>query len=110
MKDLIMEDLVILKRSIDVEQVYEHIIASILEIYTRKLPYNQVFEQITKEIKNINEPENADAWGAVYSLTKIISGSDPLIKYFYQEEIPENEELWVREIAGEIYDYIYQNG
>ena len=68
------------------KEVYEHIIASILEIYTYKLPYKQVLGQITKDIKNIEESYYDEVWSSIHSLTRAISGDDPMIGYLYTEE------------------------
>lgn len=108
-EELIESHLSLLKERIKDKELYEHILTSILNIHTSKMPYNQVFEQITNEIENITEEENSDIWEAIYFLTRSISGHDPSIRYIYEEEILEDEQGCITQITGEIYDFIYQS-
>lgn len=108
-EDLINCNVKNLKKNVEDKVTYEHIIASILEIYTENLSYAQVLDQLGKDVNHLEESENADVWGSIYTLTNLIDGTDIVLRLCYREEILEDEEEWKSEIKERIYNYIYEN-
>lgn len=108
-EDLINSDIRNLKKNVEDKVTYEHIIASILEIYTENLSYPQVLQQIENDVENLNESENNEVWASIYFLAKLMDANDSILRYIYKEEILEDEEGWKKEIKERIYDFIYEN-
>jgi hypothetical protein len=108
-EDIITYDINILKKQVTNNEIYEHIIASILEVYTHKLKPKDVLNQIIKDIKNLAETDYDDVTVAIESLTETINGNNGMIEYIYRDDIQDNKDLWKAEITGEIYNFIYDN-
>lgn len=110
MKDLIGKRLNELKANINNQITYDSIIKLILSIYTEKLSYNQVLEQIEKYIVNLTELERDETWGDIYSLTTLISGKNPVVGFACYDLLDEQNEYEQKlRLTGEIYNFIFDN-
>lgn len=81
-----------LKEKIIDQVIYEHIIASILEIYTEQLPYSKVLNQLVEEIDGIRE--NKEVFNSLCLMAESLAQDKDELEYM---------------IAGEIYELIYND-
>jgi len=96
-----------LKVVIEDQETYEHIIASVLEIYTKQLPYSEVLNQIYKDVDGIKE--NQEVYWSVYSLAQAIASYNNKIRDMYIQEVIQDQDEWEDTITGEVYNFIDQN-
>lgn len=96
-----------LKEKIIDQVIYEHIIASILEIYTEQLPYSKVLNQLVEEIDGIRE--NKEVFNSLCLMAESLASYNHKIQEIYAEEIAQDKDELEYMIAGEIYELIYND-
>ncbi len=97
-----------LKSNLELD-IFEHIIASLLEINTEKKSYLEVLNTIFEEVENIKYSENKEIYCSVYLLGKSIAGYNREIRELHSNEIADDVDAWELQSAGEVCNIIYDN-
>lgn len=95
-----------IKEGISDKKTYEHIIASVLEIYTKSLPYSHMLNQILSEVDGIKE--NGELFNCICLIAESLDGFNKGINIVYAQELLQDKEEWEYTIAGEVHDFIYR--
>lgn len=106
-EELIKSYVATLKKEIVNQEIYEHIITSILEIYTEQLPYSKVLNQIVQDVEGIRG--NKEVFNSLCFMAESLASYNSKIKEIYTEELSQNRDEWEYKIAGDIHDFIYND-
>lgn len=114
--ETLIENLIInLRQGIEDDIIYEHIIASVLEIYTEGTNYTEVLNKLSEEV--IGLKEDTKTFEALCGLAASIANYNTKLNSIYnieQETVysqdeweKTNQDEWTQIIAGEVYSYIH---
>jgi hypothetical protein len=99
LKESILGSIKILKTIKDVP-TYEHIMAKVLEIYTKQLSYTNTVNEICEEVKGIKQ--NQLVFNALFNLSETMAGCNNHITSSNKEE----SEI---DVAGYVYDFTIEH-
>lgn len=99
LKNSILDSIKILKTIKDTP-TYEHIMAKVLEIYTKQLSYTNTINEICEEVKGIKQ--NEPIFNALFNLSEAMAGCNNHITSSHKEE----SEI---DVAGYVYDFTIEH-
>lgn len=91
-------------RTIKDKATYEHIIASIQEIYTKQLSYSDTVNNICSEVLGIKQ--NQEVFDALFNLSEAMAGLNKAINSNYKFSSEDEVEI---DVAGDVYDFTIEH-
>jgi len=95
-----IEEWINVLKAIKDKDAYEHIIASIQEIYIKQLSYTDTVNEICKEVKGVQQ--NQLVFNALFNLSEAMAGLNKTINNNYKFSCENEEEI---DVAGDVYDF-----
>jgi len=95
-----VEEWIKILKTIEDHPTYEHIMANVLEIYTKQLSYTNTVNEICSAVQGIKQ--NQLIFDALFNLSEAMAGFNNAINSNYKSSYEEESEI---DVAGDVYDF-----